>query len=145
MLPMSVVTMASAGMALSSSRSARRGPIGLPSAWSQRSSSASHAAFCALDLGQALLAVGVGGDRAVAGLQPGQDVGRGRPGIAADADRRLLHQARACAVGVDLDSFASLGQYSSPCCGSVPNGPSRVPSARTTSAWARSFIAALEP
>ena len=41
--------------------------------------------------------------------------------------------------------FASFGQYSIPYCGSVPNGPSRVPSASTTSALAMSFIAALLP
>ena len=41
--------------------------------------------------------------------------------------------------------FASFGQYSMPYCGSVPNGPSRVPSASTTSALAISFIAALLP
>ncbi len=40
---------------------------------------------------------------------------------------------------------ASFGQYSIPYCGSVPNGPSRVPSASTTSAFAMSFIAALLP
>ncbi len=41
--------------------------------------------------------------------------------------------------------FACFGQYSSPCCGKVPKGPSRVPSAKTTSACAMSFIAALDP
>ena len=41
--------------------------------------------------------------------------------------------------------FASFGQYSIPYCGSVPNGPSRVPRASTTSALAMSFIAALLP
>ena len=41
--------------------------------------------------------------------------------------------------------FASFGQYSMPYCGSVPNGPRRVPSASTTSALAISFIAALLP
>jgi hypothetical protein len=41
--------------------------------------------------------------------------------------------------------FACRGQYSSPCCGRVPNGPSRVPSASTTSACAITFIAAFEP
>ncbi len=41
--------------------------------------------------------------------------------------------------------FAFFGQYSIPYCGSVPNGPSRVPSASTTSAFAMSFIAALLP
>ena len=41
--------------------------------------------------------------------------------------------------------FASFGQYSMPYCGSVPNGPRRVPSASTTSAFAMSFIAAFEP
>ncbi len=41
--------------------------------------------------------------------------------------------------------FAFAGQYSIPYCGSVPNGPSRVPSASTTSACEISFIAAFEP
>jgi hypothetical protein len=41
--------------------------------------------------------------------------------------------------------FASFGQYSSPCCGNVPKGPSREPSASTTSAREISFIAAFEP
>jgi hypothetical protein len=41
--------------------------------------------------------------------------------------------------------FASFGQYSMPYCGSVPNGPRRVPSASTTSAFAMSFIAAFAP
>ena len=41
--------------------------------------------------------------------------------------------------------FASFGQYSIPYCGNVPNGPSRVPSANTTSALAISVIAALLP
>ncbi len=41
--------------------------------------------------------------------------------------------------------LALAGQYSMPYCGSVPNGPRRVPRASTTSACEISFIAAFEP
>jgi len=72
-------------------------------------------------------------------------VQRGGTRIAVDADADALHEPEHARVGVDLDDPRARRQYSMPYCGSVPNGPRRVPSASTTSACAISCIAAFEP
>ena len=144
---MSVVTIAFFGIAFSSSRSARRGAIGEPSAWPHLLSSASQASFCFFTSRQArgrgwrapaIFSFEVCEPRrisAAAGLR-----------IAADADADRLDQAEHAVVAVDLDDLRA-ASASTRCraAAACRTGPSRVPSASTTSAWAMIFIAAFEP
>ena len=62
------------------------------------------------DLGQALLACAMRGDRPVAGLEAGQKLGGGGARIAADADRRLLDQPELARIESTWISLASFGQ-----------------------------------
>ncbi len=83
--------------------------------------------------------------RQACGWQAGGQRLRRRLRIADDADGDLLDEAEHAMVAVDLDDLGVLGPVVQAVLGRVPKGPSRVPSASTTSAWAMSFIAAFEP
>ena len=142
-LPMSVETTASAGSALASSVSAARGlmrPV-----WDGVANPASSVAQAVFS---AAISVSRVSSRAGAGPEPWS------PASSASA-ASLASRRMPSAIGFTSPSvrasvstwitWAEAGQYSSPYCGSVPNGPSRLPSASTTSAFASSRIAAFDP
>ena len=155
MLPMSVETMTSAGIAFSSSRKTWRG-CSSPSpasfiiwrlhssfSWIHSSSSFSHAAFSAwMVWPRSAVVESLSSVRscsrsssacaaALASPQIPTVISLTRPSILWSASTWIIS--------------ASFGQYSMPYWGSVPKGPRRVPSASTTSALLISFIPAFDP
>jgi hypothetical protein len=99
--------------------------------------------FLGRDLRAALGAIRRGRERAA--LEPFEQRGRGGARVAVDADRNRLDEAEHARVGIDLNDLGLLRPVVEPMLRQVPKGPSRVPSAKTTSACAISFMAAFEP